>query len=86
MWRDTQTDLLEELRNRSGDIILGGDMAADSPGHGAKYGSYTVFKVNEWFLNGTSAHKRLFSAINVKNAHIRCKKSIKQKRRIVDEY
>jgi hypothetical protein len=36
---------LEELSNRSGDIILGGDMRAGSLGHGAKYGSYPALEL-----------------------------------------
>jgi hypothetical protein len=37
----------------------------------AYFEQFTSYRMNEWFLNGTSAYKRLFSAINVKNDHIR---------------
>jgi len=45
MWNDHQSQLLDTLSQRSGDIVLGGDMRADSPGHCAKYGSYTVMEL-----------------------------------------
>jgi len=45
MWNDHQRQLLDTLSQRSGDIVLGGDMRADSPGHCAKYGSYTVMEL-----------------------------------------
>lgn len=40
-WKKEQNDLVKEL-SEAGDIILGGDMRADAPGHSAKYGSYTM--------------------------------------------
>lgn len=40
-WRLHQTDLLAELKERES-VCLGGDMRADSPGHCAKYGSYSM--------------------------------------------
>lgn len=36
-----QSNLLEEMKRR-GSFSLGGDMRADSPGHCAKYGSYSM--------------------------------------------
>lgn len=44
-WRSHQSELIEQLIQRTGDVILGGDMRADSPGHCAKYGSYTLLDV-----------------------------------------
>ena len=32
------------MKSKDG-VILGGDMRADSPGHNAKYGSYTVMDI-----------------------------------------
>lgn len=40
-WRLHQTNLLNEMRQRES-VCLGGDMRADSPGHSAKYGSYSM--------------------------------------------
>jgi len=45
LWQDTQSELLLKLSSRTGDLIIGGDMRADSPGHCAKYGSYTVVEL-----------------------------------------
>jgi len=45
LWNDTQNQLLDWLSQRPGEIVLGGDMRADSPGHSAKYGSYTVMEL-----------------------------------------
>ncbi|XP_074544649.1 uncharacterized protein LOC141804189 [Halichoeres trimaculatus] len=40
-WRSHQTAQLEELKQRE-TVSLAGDMRADSPGHCAKYGSYSL--------------------------------------------
>ncbi|XP_056608949.1 uncharacterized protein LOC130426283 isoform X2 [Triplophysa dalaica] len=40
-WKKEQEELLQQL-SQGDKVILGGDMRADSPGHSAKYGSYTV--------------------------------------------
>jgi len=42
LWKSSQTELLNDICERSGDVVLGGDMRADSPGHCAKFGSYTM--------------------------------------------
>ncbi|KAK0149972.1 hypothetical protein N1851_009260 [Merluccius polli] len=39
-WKASQDDML--LRLSGENAIIGGDMRADSPGHSAKFGSYTV--------------------------------------------
>lgn len=44
-WRLHQADLLERLKQRES-VFLGGDMRADSPGHCAKYGSYSMMDLN----------------------------------------
>ena len=38
-------DLVEELRRSGENLVLGGDGRADSPGHSAKYGSYTLMEL-----------------------------------------
>ncbi|XP_052464668.1 uncharacterized protein LOC128021464 isoform X1 [Carassius gibelio] len=40
-WRNWQDEMLQLLAQRE-KVIVGGDMRADSPGHSAKYGSYTM--------------------------------------------
>ncbi|KAG7461343.1 hypothetical protein MATL_G00209110 [Megalops atlanticus] len=40
-WKTMQDATLEQLSQQQ-NVILGGDMRADSPGHSAKYGSYTM--------------------------------------------
>jgi len=42
LWKSCQTELLADICECSGDVVLGGDMRADSPGHCAKFGSYTM--------------------------------------------
>ena len=41
-WEVHQSQLLTELVNRGTPLTLGGDGRADSPGHSAKYGVYSV--------------------------------------------
>ena len=38
--------MLQSYRDTGGHLILGGDTRADSPGHCAKYGSYTMMELN----------------------------------------
>ncbi|XP_057206770.1 uncharacterized protein LOC130564597 [Triplophysa rosa] len=40
-WKKEQEELLQQL-SLGDKVIVGGDMRADSPGHSAKYGSYTI--------------------------------------------
>lgn len=44
-WQSRQLELMQLLIQRTGEVIVGGDMRADSPGHCAKYGSYTLLDV-----------------------------------------
>ena len=41
-WKDKQRQLFEMHMSLGGSLTLGGDMRADSPGHCAKYGCYTM--------------------------------------------
>ncbi|KAJ8353477.1 hypothetical protein SKAU_G00210440 [Synaphobranchus kaupii] len=40
-WNQDQAKVISDTK-AAGDVILGGDMRADSPGHCAKYGSYSM--------------------------------------------
>ncbi|XP_041367601.1 uncharacterized protein LOC121382155 isoform X2 [Gigantopelta aegis] len=40
VWQDQQSSLLQSVQNT--DLVLGGDARCDSPGHTAKYGTYTL--------------------------------------------
>lgn len=40
-WKTDQETLLQQLSQKDS-AVIGGDMRADSPGHSAKYGSYSV--------------------------------------------
>ncbi|XP_071377166.1 uncharacterized protein [Centroberyx affinis] len=44
-WKRLQADLIQTLSQTEG-VTLGGDMRADSPGHSAKYGSYSVMDLH----------------------------------------
>ncbi|CAM4713355.1 unnamed protein product [Leuciscus chuanchicus] len=45
-WKNDQAAVLQQL-STDGSAILGGDMRADSPGHSAKFGSYTMMDLNK---------------------------------------
>ena len=47
VWNDHQTKLFKELRQEKRTLVLGGDGRADSPGHSAKVGSYTVMELKK---------------------------------------
>ena len=42
MWNTCQGVYLEALKKLGKPLVIGGDARADSPGHSAKFGSYTV--------------------------------------------
>ncbi|CAM4650060.1 unnamed protein product [Leuciscus chuanchicus] len=44
-WKTAQDGILQQLRQQQ-NIVLGGDMRADSPGHSAKFGSYSVMDLS----------------------------------------
>ena len=46
IWSDTQRSLFDAMKQRRTPITIGGDMRADSPGHSAKYGSYTTMDLS----------------------------------------
>jgi solute carrier family 8 (sodium/calcium exchanger) len=43
-WKEEQEQLFSILREMDGGLVIGGDGRNDSPGHSAKYGSYTVLE------------------------------------------
>lgn len=45
MWKAEQELLLNQLAAMSGKLEIGSDGRADSPGHSAKYGSYSVLEL-----------------------------------------
>jgi len=45
VWAHTQTWLIASLQAEQRGLIIGGDGRMDSPGHSAKYGSYTVLEL-----------------------------------------
>ena len=48
VWKRQEANLLQGLRSeKRGLIIIGGDGRADSPGHSAKFGSYTVMELKK---------------------------------------
>ncbi|XP_070567634.1 uncharacterized protein [Ptychodera flava] len=44
VWNDEQATMINQLSNMDGGLILAGDGRSDSPGHCAKYGSYSVIE------------------------------------------
>ena len=45
VWKDHQQGLVQQLKEEyQGEVVLSGDGRSDSPGHCAKYGSYTVIE------------------------------------------
>lgn len=47
VWNQHQTELLKQLHKEKRPLILGGDGRADSPGHSAKFGSYTIMELKQ---------------------------------------
>ena len=47
VWEKHQALLLRELHREKRQLVIGGDGRADSPGHSAKFGSYTVMELKK---------------------------------------
>lgn len=45
VWQNQQSTLLSQLKESGKKLIVGGDGRTDSPGHSAKFGSYTVIEL-----------------------------------------
>ena len=46
VWKHQQETLLEGFKAENKSLVLAGDGRADSPGHSAKYGSYTLIELS----------------------------------------
>ena len=44
-WETEQQQLFQRMKEMDGPALLGGDGRADSPGHCAKYGTYTMMEL-----------------------------------------
>ncbi len=44
VWKSQQNEMFEQLAEMSDGLVLGTDGRSDSPGHSAKYGSYSVIE------------------------------------------
>ena len=47
IWEKEQETLINQLTNKKETLVLGGDGRADSPGHSAKYRSYSVIDLTQ---------------------------------------
>lgn len=47
VWAKHQAELFKQLHQEKKALIVGGDSRADSPGHSAKFGSYTVMELKK---------------------------------------
>ena len=47
IWEKEQQTLINQLADKKEALVLGGDGRADSPGHSAKYGSYSVIDLKQ---------------------------------------
>lgn len=47
VWETHQAMLLNQLHKEKRQLVIGGDGRADSPGHSAKFGSYTVIELKK---------------------------------------
>ena len=45
-WERNQLSLFQRMKAQQRNLVLSGDGRADSPGHSAKYGSYTVIDMS----------------------------------------
>ncbi|XP_067659703.1 uncharacterized protein [Haliotis asinina] len=65
VWKEEQRMLLDEIRFTEEPLILGGDGRADTPGHNAKFGSYTLMELS----TSKVVHVELVQSNEVKNSN-----------------
>ncbi|XP_064619336.1 uncharacterized protein LOC135482820 [Lineus longissimus] len=46
VWRENQQEVLQQVKDSRKPVVVGGDGRSDSPGHCAKYGSYSLLELN----------------------------------------
>ena len=46
VWKQSQASLIDFMKECDHRLVLSGDGRADSPGHSAKYGSYTMLELS----------------------------------------
>ena len=46
VWKMEQDKIFQDLKKSGKKVVLGGDGRCDSPGHSAKYGSYTMMEID----------------------------------------
>lgn len=46
LWKQQQALMISEIHESGQNLVLAGDMRADSPGYSAKYGSYSLMNMN----------------------------------------
>nr|XP_026695329.1 uncharacterized protein LOC113475407 isoform X1 [Ciona intestinalis]XP_026695330.1 uncharacterized protein LOC113475407 isoform X1 [Ciona intestinalis] len=63
LWRERQMWMLSTLQAEDGGIVCGGDERADSPGHSAKYGTYTMMEL------------RMKAVVDIQTIQLLCQKS-----------
>lgn len=47
VWNKHQEEIMKQLKREKRGLVLGGDGRADSPGHSAKFGSYTLMDLRK---------------------------------------
>ena len=47
VWLNYQKDYIQDVKAAARSVVLGGDGRADTPGHSAKFGSYSVLDLDE---------------------------------------
>ena len=47
VWKQHQEEILDQLKHEKRGLVLGGDGRADTPGHCAKFGLYTLMELEK---------------------------------------
>ena len=47
VWKDRQDEMFSSCREEQRDLVIGADGRADTPGHSAKYGTYTMMDMEK---------------------------------------
>lgn len=75
VWRERQMWMFSALQTEDHDIVCGGDGRADSPGHCAKYGTYTMMELRKKAvidIQNVQVNIRKITAYCSSNCNLKC--------------
>lgn len=72
VWKNHQGAYIEEVQETGRAVRLGGDIRADTPGHCAMFGSYTLMDLEENKVVDMQLVQVFFFSYDIRICHLTC--------------